>query len=1088
MRLLALLAHWGGRLAIGVVLLAMAPAAAQAATQTRSDPSDAPDGTAGKADLRSLTWDVSPTSATLTVGVDASTFGSAQPALIGIHVLVDVDGDGRADDEIVATRNAGGSKVDVALRSLDKTTSGPDCQDLAGKATSASDTVQPTVAGGIETFSFTFDPTLVPGSLAAFRWAVFAQAPPDASKGGPWDVMPAAADPDPAAANPGDRSCGANSVPLRMSAGVAFPEPAVQPTPTASPGPSKPVVVLSLPGGQPSAGGMVTIAANTTLAPGTHIVSHEWDVNGDHQVDINSGTNPVIHLPAGTAAHTVTSTVTDSNWNAGSASVLLSPSPPAQNCDAEASIRILRVRAECIRRVGDVTTASGGASDRTWGNFVIELNGLSLVTRDPHATVTFDEGANEIVGHGEFRVMSLNMPGGDITWWQSGPSGFTWPMPPRASATRGVPMMVSIAAGECTATVNEGALCAQLPGGFPVGGRIGVGIDLESHDAVLDVQASVESGIRVTTGVRLRTNLELGGIELDSIRFRVDNARFGVLTLDTLAFAYEPPGGGVPRHEGDLWDVAMGVSFSSPPFRVAGRMIFENGPLTFASAELLITPGIPIYAGVFLNHFAGHFGTGNVVRFGGLLGMQLITILQVDGFWNYAAFRNGITALSGGGRATLAGGELANFLMQFWSDGYFAFSGRLGYQYPTFEDPVFSLLGQTDFWVEAQPGTERARYQGDGDLRVKIGGFTLTSAHIFINNDWAAGCGFGLEGTHSYRTNEDHVFAALRCDLGPYSIQPTRPHEGILPASVSALAAQSAPQARALTVPRGETALVLEVAGDGGAPKLTLADPKGKLYTPAATVGKVVADGAFTSAYSPEGAVTLLRVDKPRAGTWVLTPEPGSPAIKKVTRATALPPLAVSARVSGSGRQRVLTWRAPGLAGRTIRFTERGKDVGRTIAVTKKARGRAAYTIQGGSAGRRTVEAQVTTGNGIPVGTPTVAHYTAPGPARPGRPGRVKVSRRGPSVKISWPKLKGADGYLVRVRGSDGRKELFFRTAKRRKVTTLRVAPWTKLKVTVAGWIGTNLRPGPVRKAALKAVKTKRPAKKKAKKKKTAAG
>ncbi|MEA2310773.1 MAG: hypothetical protein QOE28_741, partial [Solirubrobacteraceae bacterium] len=960
----------------------------------------------------------------------------------------------------------------------------------AGKATSVAGTVATTVAGGIETFSFTFDPTVVAGGLGSFRWAVFAQAPPDGSQAGPWDVMPAGADPAPATANPSDRRCDStkSGVPVRMKDGVAFPDAVVQPTPTPTPspspepGPSKPVVALALPGGQPSAGGMVTISAAGTVPPaGTHVIAYEWDIDGDHHVDINSGTNPVIHLPAGTHDRTVTTTATDSRYDAGSATIDVHPAPPAAHCDAEASIRILRIRAECIRRTGDVTTATGGASDRSWGNFVIDINGLALVTRDPHATVTFDEGTDEIVGHGEFRLMSLNLPGGDITWWQSGSGGFTWPMPPRASSTRGVPMMVSVAAGECTAEVNEGAICAQLPGGFPVAGRIGVGIDLSTHDAVLDVQASVQSGIRVTTGVRLRTNLELGGIVLDSLRFRVDNARFGVLTLDTLAFLYEPPGGGVPRHEGDLWDVSLGVGFSSPPFRVAGRMIFENGPLTFASAELLITPGIPIYAGVFLNHFAGHFGVGDTARVGGLLGMQLISILQVDGFWNYAAFRNGITALSGGGRATLAGGELANFEMQFWSDGFFSFNGRLGYQYPTFEDPVFSLLGETDFWVEAQPGTERARYQGDGDLRVKIGGFTLTSAHIFINNDWAAGCGFGLEGTHSYRTNEDHVFAALSCDLGPYMIQPTRSHEGILPASASASAAQAAPQGRALTVPRGERALVLEVAGTGGAPQLTLADPKGKLYTPTSVEGKVVTDGAFTSAYSPGGSITLLRVEKPRAGTWVLTPRPGSPAIVRVTRAVALPKPSVSARVLGSGRNRVLTWRASGLAGRTIRFTERGKDVGRTIALTKKSRGRIAYTIQGGSAGRRTVEAQLTTASGIPVGTSVAAHYTAPGPPRAGRPGRVKVRRQGPSVQIRWPRLKGADGYVVQVSGSDGRREIFFPKAKKPQVTTLRVAPWTRLKVTVAGWIGSNARTGPKRAAKLAAVKVK--AKKKTAKK-----
>src|SRR6476661_9134063 len=157
MRVRAFLVHRGGTLAIGAVLLAFAPAAAQAATQTRDDPSDAPDGAFGKADLRNVSWDVGASAATLSVAVDASTYGAAQRALIGVHVLIDRDGDGLADDEIVATRNADGVKVDVTLRSLDHTNSTAACQDLAGKATSVSATVATTIAGGLERFAFSFD-------------------------------------------------------------------------------------------------------------------------------------------------------------------------------------------------------------------------------------------------------------------------------------------------------------------------------------------------------------------------------------------------------------------------------------------------------------------------------------------------------------------------------------------------------------------------------------------------------------------------------------------------------------------------------------------------------------------------------------------------------------------------------------------------------------------------------------------------------------------------------------------------------------------------------------------------------------------
>jgi hypothetical protein len=226
-------------------VLALASGTAQAATQTRADPSDAPNGASGKADLRAVTWDISGSSATLTVAVDESTYGGVNRAEIGVHVLMDTDADGIADYEIVATRNVDGVHVDLVLDVLDRALSTADCQDLAGHATAAQGTVPTTIASGIETFAFSFDPTTVPGGLSAFRWAAFGQAPAVGAPT-PWDVMPDAADPAPATANPGDRRCasGHSGLSVRMGQGVAFPdavvvdpdpEPVPVPVPVADP-------------------------------------------------------------------------------------------------------------------------------------------------------------------------------------------------------------------------------------------------------------------------------------------------------------------------------------------------------------------------------------------------------------------------------------------------------------------------------------------------------------------------------------------------------------------------------------------------------------------------------------------------------------------------------------------------------------------------------------------------------------------------------------------------------------------------------------------------------------------------------------
>lgn len=218
----------------------MAPTTAQAATQARDDPSDAPAGPSGKADLRRIDWSVAADSAILTVVVDASTYGIGERALLGVHVLLDADLDGIADHEIEATRNTDGVNVDVVLRDLDRTLSTGDCQDLAGTGSAAPSTVTTTIADGLESFTFSFDPALVPGNLVAFRWAAFGQAPPEGAGAGPWDLLPDAANPDPGAANPGDRRCDSvgSGLRVRMNSGIAFPDAPATPGPTPEPEPT----------------------------------------------------------------------------------------------------------------------------------------------------------------------------------------------------------------------------------------------------------------------------------------------------------------------------------------------------------------------------------------------------------------------------------------------------------------------------------------------------------------------------------------------------------------------------------------------------------------------------------------------------------------------------------------------------------------------------------------------------------------------------------------------------------------------------------------------------------------------------------
>ena len=259
----ALLATGSCLLAV-LVALAISPSRSMAATQTAADPSDVQDGASGRADLRSVTWDVGPTSAVLGVSLDASTFVGGR-ALVALDIFLDTDADGIADRDIAAARNPDGLRIDLSLRVLDHVLSTADCQDLAGATTSAQATVATTLAGGLETFAFAFDPRVVPGALTTFRWAIFGRAPPPPAAGGPWDVMPDAANPTPGAPNPSDRRCGPGlgGLRVRLADGVAFPDPVVPPAP-------QPPVAAPL---QPVTIAPPAVAASFATAPKSLLVS-----------------------------------------------------------------------------------------------------------------------------------------------------------------------------------------------------------------------------------------------------------------------------------------------------------------------------------------------------------------------------------------------------------------------------------------------------------------------------------------------------------------------------------------------------------------------------------------------------------------------------------------------------------------------------------------------------------------------------------------------------------------------------------------------------------------------------------------------
>ena len=132
------------------------------------------------------------------------------------------------------------------------------------------------------------------------------------------------------------------------------------------------------------------------------------------------------------------------------------------------------------------------------------------------------------------------------------------------------------------------------------------------------------------------------------------------------------------------------------------------------------------------------------------------------------------------GNATLAGGELANLHMDFWSDGFISYSGRLGYSYPSFENPTFSLFGQTDYWIEPVPGGRprplpgRRRPRGPDPRRADH--LRCTASSTTTGRPAARSACAGRTATAPATTRSMIGFPT--CDVSDVAIQPTRSHDG----------------------------------------------------------------------------------------------------------------------------------------------------------------------------------------------------------------------------------------------------------------------------------------------------------------------
>jgi hypothetical protein len=195
----------------------------------------------------------------------------------------------------------------------------------------------------------------------------------------------------------------------------------------------------------------------------------------------------------------------------------------------------------------------------------------------------------------------------------------------------------------------------------------------------------------------------------------------------------------------------------------------------------------------------------------------------------------------------------------------------------------------------------------------------------------------------------------------------------------------------------------------------------------------------------------------PAAGVWSVEPVPGSPAIADLKQGRGLAPPHVTARVSGRGAQRVLSYAIGGPPGVSVQFVERAAAGLRPLGGPRSGRGRVRFTPGGGRGGRRDVLAAISLG-GIVREQRVVAHYTAPPPLRPGAVRALRAERRGTAVVVRFAAARGAARYVVELVDADGVHRLATATGRRARFTGVRHG---RARVAVRAVAATGRR-GPV--------------------------
>jgi hypothetical protein len=571
--------------------------------------------------------------------------------------------------------------------------------------------------------------------------------------------------------------------------------------------------------------------------------------------------------------------------------------------------------------------------------------------------------------------------------------------------------------------------------GLPVTGSASFAVDAGSRsvDVELNLQLpSVLGGVSGATTVRASAD----GIAVNDIKVAAGSARLGRFELRDLALAYSNAGG-TPHFEG------QGTLVLPSPLAptVTARLGFGVGDGYFHAGGDIGGLNQSLAYGVFLQRIRFDI-TINPVRLSGGIGVsagpQLFgkEAVSIDGDFTYEEGTPDRYAISGSAR--IVDIPLVSGSASYKTDGRFDMGAQVA-----FSKFGVGFDGSLQGWVD---GANGFNFQGDGGVHVGRFG---SGGDAVISSAGVAACrhGRGPDVGFGYGwgpNNEHHIFGSS-CNIGSWVVGGTTRQIGL-------------PTFGSFAIAGGQPAAAFSVVGTLAPPRAILTGPDGATVavTPDDPAGGVD-DGKVLLFQNPADLTTYIAVKDPAGGLYRLSLKPGSAPASVFRSAQSLAAPQVRARVVGKGRRRALVWTFTPAPGRSVEFYEQGRDTRRRLVATTRRRGRLAFTVPDGRAGRREIIAMVRQ-DGLTQTAGVVARYTAPRPRRPGRPGSLRLAERRGVLSARWGRATGAAAYEVRVVLSDGRRLLFLPKRTTRHVAVRDVAAGTRASVTVRGVSATGRR------------------------------